>query len=480
MNLSNKKIYIAPHTPKSTMFAKVFKENFSDIEFLGFIDKEKKGDNIYQVKEISKNDFDFIFIYSPNHFDTIYNHYKKIINPKKLIHVDTINNCYIFNDYMKILKNRIKAFPSFVKLKFLQYSVYFFNIFPSLRDEVVFVSKDFVGTNNKMLLIEFIKSKNNTLILTDNLLHLKELKYHGIQTLFLGSLYSYYKLAKAKIVIQDQGNSNTLIQKLNYQQQKIQLWHGIPLKRMNKLTDILYDYHISTSDFVNQTSLSEVIQAKQHLNLGYPRNDLLLKKHSSLDLLFVDLKIYNFVKNNKTIVYMPTHRESQPSFGQTSAKELPLNLISFNQFLKENNLFFILKLHPFVSNLYDTQYFSHIIFYKSQQDIYPILKYTDILITDYSSVYFDFLLLGRPIIFFDYDYKEYSSNIDGFVYDYEENAPGNKVTTQNSLEKEIIDLFMGEDLYKDERKKVLELFFKYKDHKSSHRITDKILQQTIT
>jgi CDP-glycerol glycerophosphotransferase (TagB/SpsB family) len=252
----------------------------------------------------------------------------------------------------------------------------------------------------------------------------------------------------------------------------IQLWHGLPLKRMNKLTDVMYDYHISTSDFVNETSLSDVIPAKQHLDLGYPRNDLLLKEHEPLDLLLVDLSIYTLAKENKVIVYMPTHRESEPSFENKSSKKLPFDLGKLNAFMQKHHLFFILKLHPFVSKLYKNENFSHILFYEPQKDIYPVLKYTDILITDYSSVYYDFLLLNRPIVFFDYDYEEYSSNMNGFVYDYEENAPGKKVKTQAQLEESLEEILQGEEIFKEQRKTVLNKFFTYQDDNSSQRIID--------
>ncbi len=140
--------------------------------------------------------------------------------------------------------------------------------------------------------------------------------------------------------------------------------------------------------------------------------------------------------------------------------------------MKKQNAFFILKLHPFVSKLYENKNFSNIVFYESQSDIYPILKYTDILITDYSSVYFDFLLIDKPIVFFDYDYEEYSSNMNGFVYDYEENAPGDKVKTQIELEKSIEEILNEKDLFKEQRIHVLKKFFKYVDCNSSDRIKD--------
>ena len=464
MNLNHKKVFIAPHTPKSTMLEKVLKETFMDVEILGFIDKEKVADNIFKIENITHKEFDFILIYSPNHFDAIYNEYKKKINSKKLIQIDVQNNSYIFNADSEISKNRMKNISFLIKLNLLKSFVTFFDFFNIKRDEIVFISKDFVGTNNKVLFIETLKNTKKTLLLTDNKKQIEEFNKNGIKTLYLGSIFSFYKLAKAKIVVQDQGNSNFLVKHLSSKQKKIQLWHGIPLKRMNKLVDVLYDYHISTSDFVNDTSLSLVVQAKKHLNLGYPRNDL----------LFVNLEVYNLAKKNKVVVYMPTHRESEPSFGNKSIKELPLDLEKLNDFMKKQNTFFILKLHPFVSKLYENENFSNIVFYESQSDIYPVLKYTDILITDYSSVYFDFLLIDKPIVFFDYDYEEYSSNMNGFVYDYEENAPGEKVKTQDDLEKSIENILNDKDLFKKQRMDILNKFFTFKDYKSSQTIIDQL------
>ena len=474
MNLNHKKIFIAPHTPKSTMLEKVLKETFVDIEILGFIDKEKVANNIFKMENIAHKEFDFILIYSPNHFDSIYNDYKKKINTKKLIQIDVQNNSYIFNTDSEISKNRMKNISSLIKLNLLKSFVSFFDFFNIRRDEIVFVSKDFVGTNNKVLFIETLKNTKKALLLTDNKKQIEEFNKNGIKTFFLGSIFSFYKLAKSKTVVQDQGNSNFLVKHLSSKQKKIQLWHGIPLKRMNKLVDVLYDYHISTSDFVNVTSLSLVVPAKKHLNFGYPRNDLLLKEHEKLDLLFVNLEIYNLAKENKVIVYMPTHRESEPSFGNKSIKELPLDLEKLNTFMKKQNAFFILKLHPFVSKLYENENFSNIVFYESQSDIYPVLKYTYILITDYSSVYFDFLLIDKPIVFFDYDYEEYSSNMNGFVYDYEENAPGDKVKTQIELEISIEEILNGKDLFKKHRSDILNKFFTFKDYKSSQRIIEQL------
>ena len=476
MNLNHKKILISPHTPKSTMLEKVLKETFNDIKILGFIDKEKSGNHIFKIENISNQEFDYIFIFSPNHFDSIYSDYKTKVNKNKLIQIYIKNNKYIFNSSFEISKNKFKNIAFLFKLKILNIFVKTIDSFNIKRDEIIFVSKDFIGTNNKVLFIETLKSTNNVSLLTDNKKQIEELNNNGIKAIYLGSIFSFYKLAKAKIIIQDQGNSNFLVKQLSEKQIKIQLWHGIPLKRMNKLVDVIYDYHISTSDFVNETSLNTVIQAKEHLDYGYPRNDLLLKEHNNLDLLFVDRNIYNLAKEKKVVVYMPTHRESEPSFGDNTSKKLPLDLKLLNDFITKINMYFILKLHPFVSKLYENEKFSNIIFYESQSDIYPVLKYTDILITDYSSVYFDFLFVNKPIIFFDYDFEEYSSNMNGFVYDYDECAPGQKVQTQEQLESSIKDILDDKDTFQDKRKEIKNKFFTYSDEKSSKRVINNIIR----
>ena len=261
------------------------------------------------------------------------------------------------------------------------------------------------------------------------------------------------------------------------------MWHGIPLKKLNRLVGMEYDWMISTSDFVNETSLGNVILAKNYADLGYPRNDLLLKEHDELDLCLCDRKLYELAKKSfgldkKVIVYMPTHRESASSIGSATPPLLPLVLPYLDEFCSKNNLIFILKLHPFVmqfqENFAPTEGFTNILFHDAVSDIYPLLKYTDLLITDYSSIFFDFLLLDRPIIFYDYDEKEYSSNMGGFVYNYEKNTPGVKVKTQEALQESILDLMKKVDPFSKDRKAILNRFFTYQDQNSSVRICNLI------
>lgn len=475
MNLNNKKIFIAPHTPKSTMFAHHLKQTYKTLQFLGFIDKTKTSSDIYKIEKISNIEFDFILIYSPNHFNSIYKDYTKFISKKKLIKIVIKNNRYIFLSQRKILLSKIKNIPSFVN--FALYKL--FNAFLKIKkDEIIFISKEFISSNNKAFLLYCLQQYKKVSILTDNKKQLSQLKKYNICSFYLGSIKSLYKLSKAKFIILDQGNANEFLRHLHVSQKTVQLWHGVPLKRMNKIVDVIYDFHVSTSDYVNATSLDIVVQAKKHFDFGYPRNDLLLKEHSQKDFLFVDKKLYDFTKNNKTILYMPTHRESSPSIKKTT--KFPLDLDKLNSFLKPYDLFFIIKLHPFASILHKKQKYSNIIFSSSQNDIYPILKYTNLLITDYSSVYFDFLLLNKPIIFFNYDFEQYVSNINGFVYNYEENTPGIKVGTQDLLEKSIKNILINkQDKIKQKREDILDKFFTYKDGFTCKRVYENIIKDNL-
>jgi CDP-glycerol glycerophosphotransferase (TagB/SpsB family) len=249
------------------------------------------------------------------------------------------------------------------------------------------------------------------------------------------------------------------------------MWHGIPLKRLNKLTTVSYDYLVSTSDFVNETTLSKVIDAKDYKDFGYPRNDLFLKEtHDIYDLLFCDINIYKFAKEkfgtaHKIALYMPTHRES------SKAAKIPLNFEELNTFLAQNDTTLIVKLHHFVQELYAHKNYSNILFHNTHGDVYPLLKYTNILITDYSSVYFDFLLLGRPIIFFDYDKEEYEANMQGFLYDYESFTPGVHAMNQKGLYEAFQkSTTRHENGFREQRELLCVKLYSYHDTGSSQRI----------
>ncbi|MCX5773226.1 MAG: CDP-glycerol glycerophosphotransferase family protein, partial [Fusobacteria bacterium] len=104
-------------------------------------------------------------------------------------------------------------------------------------------------------------------------------------------------------------------------------------------------------------------------------------------------------------------------------------------------------------------------------DVNEIIGDVDLLMTDYSSVYFDFLLLNRKLIFIPSDIEEYDLN-RGFVFEkYYDITPGEKVFTQEMLQKSLI---CEEDLYIKEREYVKNMLHRYSDNNSCERVWEKI------
>jgi len=453
---------------------------------LGFVDKVKSGEDIVKLDKVIPKSFDYMLIVSANYFSSIYAEQKKVLSSRKILKVEVVKNSYIFLQRKEILTQKLKNIHQRILLSYLKFCVALLKIFSIKPTYIAFVSKSFVGNNLKALLVESSANKSNTILLTDNESQRYEFSKISVKTKKLHSFSGFWALARAQKIVQDQGDFTQPLNLLLSKQEKIQMWHGVPLKRLNRLFGITYDWMISTSDYVNESSLKGVINSKSYSDLGYPRNDLLLKDHNERDLVLCDRELYGRAKNafvnnkQKVIVYMPTHRESATSIGKAPAPLMPLDFESLNTFCSENNFLMVVKLHPFVMQ-FQTDFsppegFSNVYFHSAQGDIYPLLKYTDVLVTDYSSIYFDFLLIDRPIVFYDYDYEEYSSNMGGFFYDYEENAPGIKVKTQEEMQCAILQSLNCADSFAEQRKLVSNRFHTHQDELSSNRIIESVLK----
>ncbi|MDX4067255.1 CDP-glycerol glycerophosphotransferase family protein [Aliarcobacter skirrowii] len=446
----NKIIYIAPHSPMTLALENYLKN--LDINIIGFIDKNKNDKNITKIEKIREENFDYIFIQSSNHFIPIFQEYIKYVKREKIIQVNIKAGKYSFINNINISKKDFFYTPKDIEFK---------------RKKVVFISKGFISANNKALYIYCLKNKIDATILTDNKEQIEELKQYKLPYEILDTKESDYEIAIAKYIIFDQGNY-TYLPKLHYSQKTIQLWHGVGLKKMSKMNNITYDYFISTSNWTNETNFKNIFSAKEFLNFGYPRNDIFFKEEDDLDFIFCDRLILKTIldnKDKKIVLYTPTHRENN--------NNLLLDFNSLNDKLKQLNTIFIVKLHPFILEFYskiEEKTYSNIFFHNAFGDIYPLLKYIDILVSDYSSIVYDFLLLNKPIIFYNYDIDEYKKNVS-LLFDYDEFSPGIKVKNQDELENS----FSKKDEYREKREEIKNLFFdKIAQNESSKNIIDKI------
>jgi CDP-glycerol glycerophosphotransferase (TagB/SpsB family) len=175
------------------------------------------------------------------------------------------------------------------------------------------------------------------------------------------------------------------------------------------------------------------------------------------------------VKNKKMIYYVPTFR-GDPGFD--------LHAYGYDQgkleeLLERINAVMLIRYHPFDAQKYRERVReTERIMIDRSDDIYATLKYADLLITDYSSIGFDFLLLNRPMIFACYDYDGYLKERP-LYHDYRQITPGPKVRDWPALAVEIENLVLkGKDEFKAERARMSNYIYHYRDDQSSKRIIE--------
>lgn len=177
---------------------------------------------------------------------------------------------------------------------------------------------------------------------------------------------------------------------------------------------------------------------------GFPRTDLFFNEQSKNKKIEEIYQKYPFIKEKKVILFAPTYRGTQLRDAYYDIKKLDLDKI-YNE-LSNQNYIFIFKWHPFLANNIRMKLKSGYDKYKEYQDFYydlsaegdinDLLLVTDILITDYSSVIFDYFFTNKPIIYFAYDLKKYE-NDRGMYFPFYDYVYGNVAITNEELLKAI-------------------------------------------
>lgn len=192
---------------------------------------------------------------------------------------------------------------------------------------------------------------------------------------------------------------------------------------------------------------------KKIIECGYPRNDIFFKEN------YKDEFDFSFLGDKKMITYMPTHRkEGKKPFEFNKTLELK----KINEICQSNNYLFVIKKHFYHRNEKTcVDNYSNIIdITNTQIDPQELLRHTDVLISDYSGAYIDYLLLDRPIIFYNYDYQDYLKNDRDMYFEYDDVTPGPKISDKRELTKAIQQICdEGKDEYNEDRKRCLGLFF---------------------
>lgn len=284
----------------------------------------------------------------------------------------------------------------------------------------------------------------------------------------------------------------------------VQCWHGTPLKRLgydiekfdnalNTIEELRFKYKVdakkfryfispsafASKKFVSAWNLKAIGKENSIIEQGYPRNDRLFH-YSSDDVLNIKSKLGIENTNKKVILYAPTWRDNQhdSSVGYTYKTE-----IDFDNLQKAvgDDCIILFRAHYLVANCFDFEKYNGFIYNVSKYDeINDLYIVSDALLTDYSSVFFDYANLKKPMIFYMYDFDAYKNEIRDFYIDIDE-LPGPIITSRDEqqLVQEIRSLRDMDAYNKKYGRKYAEFHNKYNyldDGNAAKRVIEEILK----
>ena len=259
------------------------------------------------------------------------------------------------------------------------------------------------------------------------------------------------------------------------------LWHGMPLKKIefdidsgplvNKYSDrfswnklgwqLFNPVSFRRPDFMfAPTELFECIfkrcfrmKGGHVIRCGSPRTDIFFEAENKISLGNSYLELKSDKKQGKKVyLYMPTFRDTGGDF----FSDAKFDFHKLNEKMNQDNAIFYIKVHPNAGlDSFNQTSFAAIKVIPSDVDPYPLLSDVDVLITDYSSIYIDYLLIDKPILFFAFDLASYLSTCRDMYFEYEEVTPGKIVQNFDDM----LVALGANDTYAEARKALKEKFW---------------------
>lgn len=231
----------------------------------------------------------------------------------------------------------------------------------------------------------------------------------------------------------------------------VQTWHGTPLKKLGLDIDNVLMPGTTTKkyhkNFVAEANKWDVLVSPNQysssifrrafgfknvlLNTGYPRTDKLV---SSTNDQIMKMKMdMGIPLSKKVVLYAPTYRDDSYISKGKYAFELPFDVKKMQETLGDEYVL-VLRMHYLISSdLNVAQYGDFVIDQSNYHDISDLYLVADLMITDYSSVFFDYAYLKKPVLFYPYDFEKYKDELRGFYLDYETELPGEIAYTEKEL-----------------------------------------------
>ncbi len=299
----------------------------------------------------------------------------------------------------------------------------------------------------------------------------------NIRQIKIGSIKWFFELSTAKVWI-----NNTRFQKYVRKRKSqfyIQTWHGgsIPLKMVEKdaqdILDISYinaakndskmiDIMISNSKDLESLYKKSFWYDGEVMNIGCPRNDLLFDKKHFEEITSKVKNKFNIPENKKIIMYAPTFRDNYDfNYFSIGYEKIIRGLREYDS----NEYVYAIRLHPNIAKKYKIDD-ENIYNFSLYPDGYELLVATDILISDYSSTFVDFMCLKRPIYLYVPDYDKYMSGRG--IYSYYNELPFPINYSNENLEESIISNEYEENLEK------INAFYKRKEFADDGHASERV------
>lgn len=352
------------------------------------------------------------------------------------------------------------------------------------RNIIMFESIPNLSDNTKAVFDEMIRRKLNDkyqLIWQlnkeeANLPKIKNVKYILTNDKYIDS----YRIASKCFIC-----CNDFLPSYRKGQTSFYLTHGTPMKSLHEYYTIPaeIDYCISASEDVIPVYAHEFnYDENKIVPLGFPRNDALTNTKRDLHALFPEHAF------DKIIVWYPTYRQHKNGTSFTG-NALPIinnakSAAALNEVAKKNNVLIVLKPHfaqdiSYITdlNLSNILFINDAFFIENEIDSYEFVGNCDALITDYSSIYFDYMLCDKPIALVWEDYEEYKK-APGFAINAEKYLDGGeKVYELEELNDFVERVARGEDVLKEQRNRICAMTNYAMDGKNAARVVDFIIEK---
>ncbi|NLL73009.1 MAG: bifunctional glycosyltransferase family 2 protein/CDP-glycerol:glycerophosphate glycerophosphotransferase [Clostridiales bacterium] len=304
------------------------------------------------------------------------------------------------------------------------------------------------------------------------------------------SLLYYYYLARSGYIVFNSRQPVWVVKREG--NVFLQTWHGTPLKKLvfdvediNSATpkykqqvykqSRLWDYLIAANAFSSETFKRCFLYDKTMLETGYPRNDILHSPDKD-QITAIIRKRLNVPKGKKVILYAPTWRDDEFYEKGKYKFQLQLDLELMRQELGHEYVL-LLRTHYFIADSIDVSSLSGFAINVSKyNDISELYLISDILITDYSSVFYDFANLKRPMLFYTYDLEKYRDVLRGFYIDIEKEVPGPLLFTTEEVIEAVKNIDKIIEDYHTKYEKFYDRFCIWEDGQASKKVVESVFK----